>query len=579
MRARRTWVIASFPAPLYVHNKEETRRPIMTVCLERPSGVVLAHDISYVGDDAPLVALLQKSMREPMVGAPRQPDRIVVPTEGFAEALQSPLIEEKKIEVLVGPVPEVATLQQDLLRFWDESASELEDDQSYFSEGAVSTRSLNELFASAAVLYRYKPWCLVPDEQVLRLDIPSLDIDGGAVLFMGGAGQSFGYMLFPSADAHRRFDALASMGPQTALHQDLGSSIWSLNYEPARELPKKMRREAMERGWPVAGPNAYPRALVLDRNMTPVPLRSADVHKLAAVTQALVVFFRKLIEEHAESTGEPTPHHFESDPPPLLIEGITEPLKLVVDAHVPILGAPQKSIEAAVSFPYFYAPAPIHEPPPSGLVHTGAKWNMILKAFAEDNLGDAAFDYLDAFDELDAWELDLADAIIDPWSLYNWDVDGRPIVSHALETLSSAVLGGVPIIDDATRTFLLAQRNTYPSLWRITSCKPGVSLNVKDMWTGELHTVADRGSSREAEKNVVILARVLRVGKECVFSGVHPQPLFRKPAELVQTMIRQRMGWDEEVTRSQLCSTEASTTHLTIWMEATAAAYDAANVL
>ncbi len=573
MRTRRTWVIAAISSPMYVHNEEETFRPIVVVCLERPSGVVVGHDISREGDEAPLLSVLEKSMREPMVGMPRQPDRLVVPTEGFAEVLRGPLMEAKKIEVVVGPTPEADKLRQEMRRARDESTHVFEDQDSYFSEGAVSERSLRELFTSAAALYRYKPWCLVPDEQVLRIDIPSLDIDGGVVLFMGGAGQSFGYMLFPSAASHQRFNALASAGPQMLLQHDIGPGICTLSYEAAKELPKKMRREAMQRGWPVAGPNAYPQALILGSDMTPVPLRSADVDKIATVTQALVVFFRELLEERMTSTGEPVPQNLQSDPSPLFVDEVIEPVKLVLDAQVPTMGSAGEPVEAAVSFPYFSDSAPIHEPPPSGLVHIDARWAMILSAFAEDNVGEAAYDYLDAFEEVDGWSLDMADAILTPWRLYNFDVDGRPIVSHALETLSPVELHGKPLIDSDARAFLLAQRDTYPSLWRVTSVEPGISVNVKDMWTGERRTVSDCQSSRNAKKDVVVLARVLRVGKECVFSGLHPQPLFLKPAKVVQEIVRQQMGWTEKVTAKQLNSTEASMAHLEMWMTATTAAH------
>jgi len=72
--------------------------------------------------------------------------------------------------------------------------------------------------------------------------------------------------------------------------ESLGTSIFSLNFDPADRIPAPMRREIRQHGWEVAGPDAYPRVLFIDPDRLLRPLTERDIRVATAVAHALAVF-------------------------------------------------------------------------------------------------------------------------------------------------------------------------------------------------------------------------------------------------------------------------------------------------
>ena len=101
------------------------------------------------------------------------------------------------------------------------------------------------------------------DIQVVRVDIPALDVKGACVSIIGGD-EHQGVLLFPSAADFDRYLEDVATGALDDGSPGLGTEVLSLTFSPAAGLPPTMRREAMEHGWPVAGPDAYPRLQHLD---------------------------------------------------------------------------------------------------------------------------------------------------------------------------------------------------------------------------------------------------------------------------------------------------------------------------
>ena len=83
----------------------------------------------------------------------------------------------------------------------------------YLGGGMVSPRIIARLFSAASILFRMAPWRHVSEAQVLRIDIPDLEVEGACLSVIGGAGESFGLLLFRSVEAYVAF---ASSPPSPA---------------------------------------------------------------------------------------------------------------------------------------------------------------------------------------------------------------------------------------------------------------------------------------------------------------------------------------------------------------------------
>jgi hypothetical protein len=152
---------------------------------------------------------------------------------------------------------------------------------------------------------RVAPWKHVSDSQVIRVDIPALDVHGACLSIIGGLGETLGFLLFPSLAAFDRFYATATRKKQPRGPIDLGTTILSLNFERGAELPASMRREVAEHGWPVAASNAYPRVEHRDRDGLQRPVSERDIQIAAATATSLTAFFAKHGELLEDESFEP----------------------------------------------------------------------------------------------------------------------------------------------------------------------------------------------------------------------------------------------------------------------------------
>ena len=132
-------------------------------------------------------------------------------------------------------------------------------DASYFAGGRVSAAGMEKLFTAGRFLFEVEPWTVVDDQQVLRMDIPALDVDGACLSVIGQRGaESPGVLVFPSLHGFKHFLKATSTGAIEKGSDALGSELLAVTFESAVELPPSMRHEAMEHRWPVATADAYP---------------------------------------------------------------------------------------------------------------------------------------------------------------------------------------------------------------------------------------------------------------------------------------------------------------------------------
>ena len=83
-------------------------------------------------------------------------------------------------------------------------------EHSDLAQGRFSTAVVEKLFTASRYLFAVKPWTFVKADQVLRMDIPTLGIDGACLSIIGQLGESRGVLIFPSLDGFERFLAAAT---------------------------------------------------------------------------------------------------------------------------------------------------------------------------------------------------------------------------------------------------------------------------------------------------------------------------------------------------------------------------------
>lgn len=289
-RGRRTseWVGGRLTTPFYI-TEPAPFRPEVVFWLELPADLIVGH--KFIDPAEPPVAFgrtLSEAMAAPLAGPPRRPQRIRVADARLAAEVHEAAPD---IEVVVAPTPELDRL----LRYMAETMPGGDDrDPSYFEGGRVSAEAVEQLFRATHALYRAAPWQAADDTQVLRLDIPALQVEGACVSIIGALGESVGLIIFPSHDAFERFlEAVESFEEPPEGTLDMGTSYLALNIERAADLPPSMRREAARHGWAVAAPDAYPWVQHRDADGIARPLVERDVRIASACAASLAAFFSK----------------------------------------------------------------------------------------------------------------------------------------------------------------------------------------------------------------------------------------------------------------------------------------------
>jgi hypothetical protein len=189
---------------------------------------------------------------------------------------------------VVAPTPELDDILRDLAKSLSKHG---EERASYFEDGRVPPQLVEGLFRAARVLHVIAPWKAVGDGLPIRLDIPSLGVEGACVSTIGSLGEHLGFLIFPSLEGFEAFRQAAERPRRRPDSVDLGTSVLSLTYERGADLPEGMRREALEHGWPVSGPDAYPQVEHRDRDASLRPLTDRDVRIVSACALSLTSFF------------------------------------------------------------------------------------------------------------------------------------------------------------------------------------------------------------------------------------------------------------------------------------------------
>lgn len=295
---------------MHITGEAEPYRPTCVVWIELPDEVVVAFDLCHPADERDALGkALAEAIRDPLVGPPRQPRRIRVADEDLA--IEAKRVVGELIPVTIAATPELEALAAAMFESFKgasggESSEESgEERASYLQNGRVSHAAVAELFDAARLLRFAAPWTIVSDQQVLRLDIPELGVDGACVSIIGALGQSLGLLIFPSLAGYEAFQRAATRPRRKSSRIDLGTSWLSLALVSRAELPEVCRHEILEYDWSASDESSFPQVEHWDRDGVLKPLVERDVRIASACATSLSAFFVRNREALESADVEP----------------------------------------------------------------------------------------------------------------------------------------------------------------------------------------------------------------------------------------------------------------------------------
>lgn len=540
------WLGARYALPTTVREGDLILQPSVDLWMEIPSGKVVG--IKPIDPRAPgsFAEGLKETMANPAEGPQRKPARIRVPNAELAESLRMAVGTE--IEIRVAPVPEldevVASLAEHLQTVGEEPA---------YLDGDMAPAVVGSLFTAAARLFALAPWRHVAEDQVLRVDIPSFDINGAALCIIGGNGQDFGLLLFRSFKDYEEFSKLADRvnrvpAPPAVVTQ---WSLLSLSFNRKRDTPPRMLEEIARHRWTVAGPKAYPLVMALAPDATPTVFTERDYRIMTVCALAFMDFLTKHRSMFEEEDPETIRESFtaEADVTVTLTVPYEQPRKLRASDF--IAGRPDP-IVVAPSVPHRSAGR--NDPCPCG---SGKKYKKChldahraqqavpaegesvhdmdsrlvrsIGRFAVDRYGDHWLKVLEDGIGNDEAALQL----FVPWMAWTAAVDRKRIAETFLEQNGAR-------LSDEERAWFAAQLTAWLSFWEVTHVGPG-RIDVHDLLTGEQRSVNEVMGSKTLTTRDTLLARVVDFRGTSYFGGMYGRSLSPLEASDVIATVRGKL--------------------------------------
>ncbi|MGD0950581.1 MAG: SEC-C domain-containing protein [Candidatus Binatia bacterium] len=303
---QREWVGGRLVAPMYI-TEGEPYRPDIILWLESGTDVIVGSTVVHPSEPISAVAdCLTQALDKPMMGPRRRPDRIRVADPALVEGLRE--VVGTGVRIDTAPTPELDAIVRLMAETLPEGRGEA---ASYFEGGRVSPDTVAAFFQAAARLYRVAPWQVLWDSHLLSVDVREFATKGACVSVIGALGESFGVLIYDSVESHRAMEAMAAVLEETGdLPEDLGTGILSLNFDRRSDIPKAMRREIARHGWEVAGPNAYPRVMLIDADRLLRPLTERDVRRVSVIAEGLAAFCARHRNQLAAGLSQPITEEF-----------------------------------------------------------------------------------------------------------------------------------------------------------------------------------------------------------------------------------------------------------------------------
>jgi hypothetical protein len=303
------WLLGRYPCTFEIDDGDETFRPD---CVLVASGdAVLTTDVIHP-DEPPEAALdsLEEAMATPLAGEPRRPARVRVSGAALVKAL-APLRAEG-IEIALGDTAALDPLAKAAIAELAEAqaAEEAARPKSYL-QGATPEIARG-FFKAAAALYRAAPWDAVPAyDYLLAFDAPELGCQSGCLSIFGqpeGEDEDLAE-LEPDAPGFTLFESIEDFF--SLEDSDEGEEerprvpVLSLFFHPPGAISRELRKEIAERGFELAGDEAYPDLYAIDAQGERRPVGRAELVRAWAVCEALLAFLAKHQQRLTLGSQEP----------------------------------------------------------------------------------------------------------------------------------------------------------------------------------------------------------------------------------------------------------------------------------
>jgi hypothetical protein len=512
--------------------------------MEQPEGVVLALDL--LGPDEKPGAVgraLAKALRSPLIGAPRRPQRVRVGDPTLVAEIRAELGDGAAIDV--APTPALDAFVAEM-----EKAMPPDEGKTYLEGGSVPASLVEYLFRNAEMLYRAAPWKLRNGDLPLRVDIPELGVEGACVALMGGLGESFGFLMFPSLTALEAFaDSVDRMESGHASRPvDIGSEHLALEFEPGSALSSAQRKEVAQHGWPVADATAYPVVTARERDGVLRPLEAREVRILALCAGALASFAVRHREVFESPDAEPCCESITDE----LAHGATVTLTAPYEAFA-LFELEPAATQPASKTPAFTPTVARNAPCPCG---SGKKYKRCH--LMSDEARAAPTKRTDAIYALDerliyalfgfgreCWgERFVGDARVNaigeatglqlPFAMFAMRIDGSTPLERYLAARHKR-------LSAEERSWLRAQAAAWLSVWEATEVEPGVAVTFRDLLSGEARRVSDISLSHTIRVRDALLARVVDHAGLSLVRGLHPRSLAPRDAAALVAKVRKRL--------------------------------------
>ena len=604
--SRREWVGGIVQGPAFVMDREEPYRPDMVIWMELPAGLVVGSEVVAPEDRPGSVGrVLATALQHPLAGPVRRPDALRVGDPALLDEVRE--IAGEGIPVSVGPTPE---LDEFLDAMMEGMSREEEKEPSYLEEGRVRPETVEELFEAARLLYRIAPWKVASDDQVLRMDIPALDVHGACLSIIGMMGISTGLLIFPSLDGYLAFAEAGTEHLDPGGRMDLGTDWLALSFKSEDELPPTMRSEVAAHDWPVAGPDAFPGVQRVDRDGVLRPLTEKDLRIVTACATSLTAFFayhrglfeQMQIEPVCESFFDYEDVEVRFTAPYEAfqlfdVSGPTETVREPADRsdrkqlNHSRVGGSRVGRNRADRYRIAHDSAGRdqadrervgrNDPCPCG---SGRKYkNCHLKIDEQEGATERERHSLHDLDNRlladlvkyavqrfghefhAAWE-DFTDPqedsqLVDPWSVYGFALQGRSAADWYLEEHAGR-------LDSRERGWLEAQRSAWLSVWEVTAVEAGRSLTLRDLLSEQIRRVEESSGSQSLVLRDAILGRVVDHEGVSLLCGVHSRQLPPREASEVVRRARGRLRRRRAVPVERLAAPEFGRYLIRRWEEA-----------
>jgi len=521
-----TWLVMMRQAPVYVRESPQERVWLIFI-LERETELVIGQEIALEPSPEIAVELIRQGMIHPMAGPGRRPALVVVESK----ALGATLAEELKLNVQVSdrPLAEGEMFLAEMKRFIDAGGGREpggdEDDEaeqaSYFDDD-LPPALISELIKKGAALAKLRPWDCCTDSDLIRLDIPDMGVREAAVCVIGEMGQSRGVLVFRSHEDYLiqvgRGERLANQPEFSVEPIQLGVPLLSVNFDPAEEVPERMRKEAAAMGLKPGRSTFYPRILCVDPDGVRRPPAERDLRLILAVTTALTDAVRRLGRRLGDPGSWP----------------------VCSESSVPGCGTVRlvMPFEAGVLFDSDERGAALSEDA-AGRSRTPADDQVwieamtLLFAAAETAFKDAAREIDRANRKHDG------DSLTPAWALFHRDPKNTGM------TVAGALLRS-KVGSRRARKWMEAQSRSWISAWHIADSSKG-QFSCRDLITGEFRVFVDADPRTRGRlvQGDVFLGRIVDLESGPVVFGVGPYTLPLRSAGAVVESVKRALKTDQ----------------------------------